>query len=167
MLWHATFQSTKGLLVSEIIQLSGNEGNNYCELNWLWIFRCIICLLDNKRWVVNAHGFVSWQYKQKEVRPQFPDVLDCLSQSNYDLKCVCINSKIISGKTKYGLTGQNSNKTMQKKLNKYANMLSSATFTKYCFVDITTMYTTALQIIHMCFWERFICGLKLFSTHWS
>lgn len=60
---------------------------------------------------------VSWQYKQKEERPQFPDVLDCMSQSNHepDLKRVCINSDTISGKTKCGLTRQKSdNTTMQK-----------------------------------------------------
>ncbi len=33
-------------------------------------------------------------------------------------------------------------------VNQYAHMLSS---TKYCYVDISTMYTTALQIIHVCF----------------
>lgn len=79
------------------------------------------------------------------MRPQFPDVLDCLSQSNYepDLKRVCINSNRISGKTKSALTGHNNNKTMQKQKTKinmetYILLLLPNTV----FEDITTMYAS-------------------------
>ncbi len=131
----------------------------YCELNWLWIFGCIICLLVNKRWVVNAHGFVSWQYTQKEVPLQFPDVLDCLSRSNYepDLKCVCINSKRISGKTKYDLTRQNSNKPMQNKCKSIC--------TRYLLPNTVMLTSQQCTLLHcksfMCASKkRLICGLN-------